>query len=319
MDLSIIIVNWNSLEFLGKCIASIKSQTSRLAYEIIVVDSGSFDGSRDMLARTNTEVIFVQCEQNVGFAKANNLGYSRSRGRNLLFLNPDTELMGPAINILSAQLERLPDAGVLGARLLSGDGTVQTSCLQSFPTLLNQLLDSELLRSRFPRWRLWGMSPLFCATDAAAGVEVVSGACMLLKRPVFESVGLFSTDYFMYSEDMDLCLKVLNQGWRNYYIPTAVITHYGGGSSRKSASVFSSVMMVESLWRYLRKNRGVTYGLAYRLSMTCAACVRIVLLEVGRRWRHLALADQAGAASLTKWRAILRWSLGMESWVSKYR
>lgn len=319
MDLSIIIVNWNSSQLVRKCIGSITGQTVGLTYEIIVVDSGSFDGCGDMLARECPGVVFVQSEENIGFAKANNLGFDRSRGQSLLFLNPDTELVGPAINTLVAHHRRLPAAGALGARLLNSDGTVQTSCIQSFPTLVNQLLDCEALRRRFPLWRIWGMGSLFLAETAPAEVEAVSGACLLVSRRVFESVGGFNPDYFMYSEDIELCYRTAKAGLKNYYVPTALVRHHGGGSSRKSAGAFASVMMVESLWRYLRRNRGTAYGLAYRLSLACAACVRLALLE-GRRLRHRPPPGQAQApGSLAKWRSILRWCLGLEGWVLKYR
>jgi GT2 family glycosyltransferase len=109
-------------------------------------------------------------------------------------------------------------------------------------------------------------------------VEGISGACLLIRREVFEHVGGFSEDYFMYGEDMDLCLKVRRAGWKNYYVPEAELVHYGGGSSKQSASNFSAVMMRESIWRFLRKHRGGLYGQAYRCAMLLAASCRLGLL-----------------------------------------
>ena len=129
-----------------------------------------------------------------------------------LFLNPDTELVGPAINVLFDHLRALPDAGAVGCKLLNSDGTVQTSCIQSIPTILNQVLDSEASRAKWPRSLLWGMAPLFSASENPEEVEAITGACVMLKREVFEEVGLFSEDYFMYAEDIDLSYKIRKAG-----------------------------------------------------------------------------------------------------------
>src|SRR5262245_55141684 len=136
MDLSIIIVNWNSREYLRKCMTSISSHAPRLDYEVIVIDSGSFDGCEEMLKEHFPAVRFVQHERNDGFAKANNIAFGASAGASLLFLNPDTEVVGPAIEVLYKSLHSLPDAGIVGARLVNTDGSLQSSCIQALPTIL---------------------------------------------------------------------------------------------------------------------------------------------------------------------------------------
>src|SRR5437762_3548719 len=133
MDLSIIIVNWNSKDYLRKCLKSIYANTHGIDFEIIVVDNASFDGSGELLAQDFPKVRFVQSHTNLGFARANNLGFGNSTGRNVLFLNPDTEAVGGALNELLQRLQRLPNAGVVGCKLLNTDGSMQTSCLQSYP------------------------------------------------------------------------------------------------------------------------------------------------------------------------------------------
>src|SRR5579862_9544021 len=132
--LSIIIVNWKSCDFLRKCIQSIDSNKGSLMLEVVVVDNASYDGSKEMLAGEFPSVVFVQNDKNQGFAHANNLGYQHSRGRNLLFMNPDTEVIGDALARLVTVVETTPDAGVIGARLLNDDSTLQTSCVQAFPS-----------------------------------------------------------------------------------------------------------------------------------------------------------------------------------------
>ena len=138
--LSIVIVNWKSADFLRKCLQSIFANASDMSLEVIVVDNASFDGSAELVEREFPGVHFVQSKENLGFAGANNLGVRSAKGRNLLFLNPDTEVIGTALERMSSFLDATPDAGAVGCKLLNTDGTVQTSCIQPFPTILNQAL-----------------------------------------------------------------------------------------------------------------------------------------------------------------------------------
>src|SRR5271170_2135321 len=245
-ELSVIIVNWNSAEFVCGCIRSIRQHTTGLICEIIVIDNASYDGCDKVLQVDDLGVTYLQSDRNLGFAKANNLAFEASRGTSLLFLNPDTEVVGPAILTLYRALHQLPAAGVVGSKLLNHDGSLQKSCIQSFPTILNQVLDSEYLVRKWPRSKLWGMAPLYRPTDHPEVVEMISGACLMLKREVFQKVGRFSEDYFMYTEDADLCYKVCRAGWKNYYVPEASVVHFGGGSSKQAVSNFSAIIMRES-------------------------------------------------------------------------
>jgi GT2 family glycosyltransferase len=313
MDISIIIVNWNSRDYLQRCIASVLEWTSNVDFEILVIDSASFDGADEMLKQCYPQVRFIQSDTNLGFAKANNAAFRESTGSHILFLNPDTELIGPGINILFDYMQMLPKAGAIGCKLLNADKSVQTSCIQAFPTILNQLLNSEFLRALFPKSSIWGMRSLFSASDEPAEVDMISGACLMLRRSLFEQVGLFSEDYFMYAEDLDLCYKIRQAGYLNYYIPSASVIHFGGGSTEKSPGDFSVVMMRESIWRFMKKNRGKIYGLAYRVSITVSAIGRLLLLMIllpsqypGKKW-------PSWYGSLKKWWAILTWSLGLKA------
>jgi GT2 family glycosyltransferase len=308
-DLSIIIVNWNSAEFVRRCVSSIREHTTGLTYEILVVDNASFDGCDAVLKKHAPDVTYIQCANNLGFAKANNHAFQASRGSNLLFLNPDTEMVGPAIGVLDRTLHQMPTAGAVGARLLNGDRSLQTSCIQSFPTILNQVLDSEYFRRKWPESVLWGTKPFLNNDRELAEVEAISGACLMIRRDVFERVEGFSEDYFMYAEDMDLCYKVRKAGYKNYYVPEAELIHFGGSSSKHAASNFSIVMMRESIWRFLRNTRGDLYGIGYRLAMLSSAVCRLVLLGSISLLRRFRYRRQSSNDSLRKWWAILRWSL----------
>lgn len=312
MDLSIVIVNWNSKDYLQKCIASIMDSKTEIRFEIVVIDGGSFDGSGEMLKQCYPQVKFIQSDKNLGFAKANNVAFKASSGSHILFLNPDTEVVIPAIDILFDQMQKLSRAGAIGCKLLNADGSVQTSCIQSFPTILNQLLDSEFLRALFPNSRLWGMASLFSPATGPAEVEVLSGACIMMRRSLFEQIGQFSEDYFMYAEDSDLCYKVRRAGYKNYYIPDATIFHFGGGSTEKSPSDFSVVMMRESVWRLMRKTRGRLYSFVYRVSTMISSIGRLILLMVLFPLHLLRRGGGSWNGSFRKWKAILSWSLGLK-------
>lgn len=319
MDLSIIIVNWNSKDYLLKSIASIEAETKGMELEIVVIDAASFDGCAEMLRQIYPHVLFIQSDRNVGFANANNEAFRAARGRNILFLNPDTKIEDFAIERLYSQLISLPKAGIVGAKLLNSDRSVQETCIRAFPTILNQVLDSNMLRKLFPRARLWGMKPLFVRSKGAKEVDAVSGACLMVKKSVFESVGMFSTDYFMYSEDVDLCLKVRKVGLNTYYVPTAVVVHYGGASSSQtSLNTFSAVMMLESRWRFFRKTRSLWYAKLYRLAMFGVSIIRIGLVLFMWLTRRLHGRESQNETVLKKWIARLRWTLGGESWVKDY-
>lgn len=318
MDFSIIIVNWNSKDYLLKAIASVEAETKGIEFEVVVIDGGSFDGCDEMLRKFYPHVVFIQSAKNIGFAKANNKAFKASCGRNLLFLNPDTEVEGHAIKTLYDELNALPNAGIVGPKLLNSDRSIQESCIRAFPTILNQVLESDMLRNLFPGAKLWGMKPLFEEIEVPQEVDAVSGACFMINRSVFERVGMFSTDYFMYSEDIDLCLKVQKAGLNTYYVPGAVVVHHGGGSSQASPNTFSSVMMLESRWRFFRKTRSVWYSRFYCIAMfgTCILRVGLVLFV----WLACRLAGKefSGSAVLKRWIAKLRWTIGGERWVKNY-
>ena len=304
--LSIVIVNWNSRQYLANCLASIRRYVPPLDYEVVVVDSGSFDGCAEML-RGEAAVVFVQSETNIGFARANNLAVEHARGDMLLFLNPDTELQAGAVGELLAAHRALHQPGVVGACLRNSDGTLQRSCVMPFPTLLNQALDADRLQRRFPHIAVCQSAQTFEGAVSPVEVQAVSGACMMLSRARFDALGGFSADYFMYAEDLDLCWASAAAGCVNAYVPRAQVVHHGGGSSRHHRDSFANVLMRESLNRLLRKRHGPAYARLHRCVIGLVALLRLGLLAAVRR--H-------ASPSATKWTTLLRWSLGREPWAA---
>jgi GT2 family glycosyltransferase len=318
LDLSIIIINWNSVAFLRKCLATVRDNAAGLRYEVIVVDNSSYDGSAEMMRNEFPDYRFIQSQENQGFSRANNLGFRHSSGRHVLFLNPDTEIAGAALQKMVQVLDSAPDAGIAGAHLLNSDGSVQTSCIQRFPGILNQCLDADFLRDRFPNLAIWGMQPLLRKSKKPSPVEVISGACLMIQRDVFEAVGQFDEGYFMYAEDTDLSYKVYSASRKNYYCPTAVVTHHGGQSSSSAPqSNFSTVMIRESLHRFFVVHKGGLYAALYRVLTGVAALGRLLLLSLLLVLSLGCFRRGALLNAFRKWARVLRWSLGLEGWVNK--
>jgi GT2 family glycosyltransferase len=202
-----------------------------------------------------------------------------------------------------ARSKVLQDAAVVGCRLLNSDLSVQTSCIQTFPTILNQALDADLLRQLWPSSSIWGTAPLGSTTETPARVEVISGACMMIRREVFERIGMFSREYFMYAEDLDLCRNAVTAGYGNYFIGDAAIIHHGGKSS---APQRATIIKWRSLLQYFVKHHGYLYALAFRGVMCAVAVVRLGVLALGLV-RPAALADDPNSyPARMKWRDILR-------------
>ena len=311
MELSIIIVNWNALDYLRECIVSIYENTVSIKFEIIVVDNASTKGDVDTLRMLFPQVKIIKSRQNLGFARANNLGCREANGAYVLFLNPDTKLVGPAINIMMQNMRSLSDAGIVGCRQVNSDLTVQTTSIQKFPTISNQILNIEYLRLRWPGCPLWNIAPLFCDNPLPVVVDVIPGACMLLRRELFEQEGMFSEEYFMYAEDIDLNYKIAKKDYKNYYISNAVIIHYGGkSSSQKSVNQWATMMKYCAMSRYYSKNHSSGYATVYRIVIGISAFGRLIMIAFAFPfssilWRRAALQKAA-----QKWWATLKWALG---------
>jgi GT2 family glycosyltransferase len=318
VKLSIIIVNWNSLGYLRKCLTSLYGHIGDLSFEVIVVDNASPEPGIEALNAEFPDVLVIKSDINLGFAGANNLGFTRSSGEYLAFLNPDTEVTDNAFKIMLEQSLSIPDAGVIGCKLLNTDFSVQTSCIQTFPTIPNQLLDYEYLRLRWPSCSFWSIGALFSESKNPVPVDVISGACMLLRRDVFERAGKFTEDYFMYAEDLDLCYKVRALGLRNYFVGQARVIHHGGQSSnRVNVNNWSIIMRFQAVHKFCVKRQGSLYGSLFRATMGTAALLRVVLLSLAKPFAGNDLRKQTIKDSTSKWLAVLKWSYGFDGAVLK--
>lgn len=310
MDLSIIIVNWNSLDFTIDCVTSISECVRDLDYEVIVIDNASSDGLCLPLKEMYPAIRFIRSDENVGFARANNIGAAASKGGSILFLNPDTKVLKNAVQEMVLELMKCSEAGAVGCRLLNPDLTVQTSCVQRFPTILNQIFGLGFLQ----RFRLTAALSGLRVSDseeASSDVEVVSGACLMVKRDAFNNVGGFSAEYFMYAEEADLCYKLRRAGWKVRFVGDAQIVHYGGQSTKKLVHTSAEIMMRDSVFRLLRKFRGGPYARAYRVGLLLSAIVRLILICPILLIPKSMLDRDRVFFAFRKWARIASWSVSL--------
>lgn len=318
MNLSILIINWKSAHYLRPCLASVFRETQGIEFEVIVVDNASYDGSAELIRTEFPQVTFIQNDQNQGFAKANNLGYRHSSGEILVFLNPDTEVIGNALPTMCSHLRSMPKAGALGCLLLNSDLSVQTSCVQAFPTILSQMLDGDYLRQLFPRWSIWGTKALVDYGGNPVLVDAVSGACLMVERTAFEAVGLFSEDYFMYTEDLELCYKIWKAGYSIYHINDAKVIHHGKGSAgMQEEKGFSTILQKQTLMHFFRQTRGSLYSKLYKVVLGCSAILRLMLVALMLPIAFLMRDPTSLIRALKKWYKVFRWSIGLEVWAEK--
>ena len=280
MDLSIIIVNWNTRDLLARCLTSLYEQPPDCQFDVWVVDNASGDGSAQMVRTSFPQVQVVANSQNSGFARANNQAICQSVARYVLLLNPDTLVHAGAVNALYQHIKADTGLGAVGPKLLNADGTLQVSVYPA-PTLGSEF------------WRLFhldGLVPVSCYPHAALEkldprpVDVIMGACLMVRRAVLDQVGLFDTDYFVYSEEVDLCERIRKAGYRLMWLPAAQVTHYGGRSTSQVADAMFLELYRNKL-RFFRKQRGKTNAWLYKYLLYVAAAARISSAMIAKTLR----------------------------------
>ena len=258
-EISIVIVSWNTRDLLRACLKSIYATMDEIAFEVIVVDNASEDGSAEMVESEFPEATLIRSESNLGFAAGCNLGLRKATGRFLMILNSDAELTAGAVSRMLDFMERRPDAGLVGPKLVSPDGTLQING-QRFPTLAREILGVIRAQKLIPGVATlgWGREDF----DRDAEVDSLAGACMLVRREVVEQVGLLDERFFMYFEDVDWCRRTKRAGWKIYYLGEAQIVHGWACSSAKQGIVRSHELLHRSRYLYFRKHHGLIQAAA---------------------------------------------------------
>ncbi len=287
-DLSIIIVTRNTCQLTCAAIESALSGREDPRREIILVDNGSTDGTAAAVAERYPSVRLLRSERNLGFARANNLAASQAQGQFLLLLNSDAALQPEALAAAVGWMRAHPDCGVAGVQLLNPDGSPQNS-IANFPTLATELLNKSLLRWLCPR-RYPGKEHRFAEP---VEVETVVGACMIIRRDLWDALGGLDERYFFFLEETDFCLQARRLGKRVMHLPQIKVWH-GQGRTAKKDSAAARVEYWRSRYIYFAKNYGrgvqlaLAAGLLPRLFANCLGSGLLVALTLGRsaRWQN---------------------------------
>ncbi len=244
---------------LAKVKSTNSSVTRPLRIEAIVVDNDSSDSSAEMVQAEFPQILLIANDRNRGFTAANNQGLSLSRGRHLLLLNPDTEVVGDALRAMVSYMDEHADVGVLGPQLRYPDGSLQAS-RRRFPTLATALVESTVVQEWWPDNRFIRRYTVADRPDnVVQQVDWLVGACLLVRRQVYEQVGGLDEGYFMYSEELDWCRRVKMAGWQIVYLPTAIIIHHEGKSSEQIVAS-RHIYFQSSKVRYFRIHHGRFQG-----------------------------------------------------------
>jgi GT2 family glycosyltransferase len=255
MDLSVLIVSYNTRELTLACLSSLYAKTAGLRFEVIVVDNASEDGSADAIAERFPRVTLLRLSQNIGFARANNLAARHAIGDRLLLLNSDTVILDDALTRMVAFARAHPDAGIVGGRTLYGDGSLNATSCFGQPTVWSAVCTATGLSRLFHRSRWLNPEALGdWPRDTVRQVGVVTGCFLLIDRPLWDELGGFDERFFMYSEDTDLCLRATRLGRPCMHNPDATIVHYGGKSEKTRADKMAKVLAARS--QLFAKHRG---------------------------------------------------------------
>lgn len=274
MDVSIIIVNWNTKNILRDCLRSVYEQAGDVDYEVIVVDNASTDGSLDMIKSDFERVVLLENAQNKGFATANNQGMEIAKGRYVLLLNSDTVVLDGAIAKTVSFADAHPRAGVTGCRVLNADRTLQPTCFM-FPSILNMFLSSTYLYKFFPKSRFFGRERMtWWDRSDVRQVDVVTGCFMLVRREAIDQVGVMDERFFMYAEETDWCYRFREEGWDVTFTPAGQIIHLGGQSTAKKP-VAMIVQLRLSILKFIRKHSGRFAQVSARFLTALFFAVRI--------------------------------------------
>lgn len=250
MDLSIVIVSYNVSSFLDQTLATLSEAVNGLETETFVVDNASSDDSVAMVRRKYPWVTLIESAENLGFARGNNLALSRVTGRHVLLLNPDTVLRTNTLTTMVSFLDEHREAGAAGCKVINPDGSLQLACRRGFPTPGMAFYKMIGLSGLFPKSRTFGAYNLtYLDPDVISEVDAVSGSFMMLRKEALDRVGFLDGDFFMYGEDLDLCYRIKQAGWKIYYVPLTEIIHFKGESAKtvptlKSVRDFYTAMRI---------------------------------------------------------------------------
>jgi GT2 family glycosyltransferase len=270
MDISIIIVNWNTRDLLQSCLESVFKTIHDISYEIIVVDNASRDGSVVMLQEKYPEIRLIQNEENRGFGAANNQAMCIMTGRYALLLNSDAVLAENAVRELFTFMETQSDAAMTCGQLLNADGSKQNS-VASFPDLLALLTNTSFLEYLFPK----RYPSKRYSHDKPIAVDSCVGACLLVRKKAIEDVGMLDERYFFFFEETDWAYQMKKAGWKVFHVPTALIYHFQGQSI--GGDIQSRIEFYRSRYQFFCKWKSRPYFIVACIVIFIRLCINWLL------------------------------------------
>lgn len=306
MKVSVIIVNYKVKYYLAQCLHSVFRALEGIDGEVIVVDNDSQDDSISYARELYPQVTFIENKENVGFARANNMAIRQSKGEYVVLLNPDTvvneHLLVDCISLLDAR----PDIGATGVRMLNENGTFAPESRRGVPTPFTAFCKMVGLTKLFPKSRLFGRYYMkYLDEYAATPIEIISGACMFIRKSVLDECGLLDEDFFMYGEDIDLSYRMLKTGKLNYYVPTRIM-HYKGESTHKNTFRYVYVFY-EAMYIFFRKHYA-SYNWALSIPIRSAIYFKGATEFVSRKLRGWLVKPQTQQEFLQSVRFLLKGS-----------
>ena len=305
--ISVIIVSWNVRDLLRRCLLALNRhlKNKNYKYEIIVVDNASHDGSVEMVEQALPEVKVIKNRENVGFAAANNQAARIAKGMFLLFVNPDTELQDD----IETLLEHFRDqrvAAVFG-KLIYPNGQIQLHTLKRFPTFLNQTMELLGLVRLFPNIKIFNAEEKNgSAYERTHYVDWGAGAFFVFRKDLFEQLGMFDEDYFVYGEEMDLFFKVKRRGYKSIYEPRVHIIHHVGSSTKQHPGMY--LMLHQNKVLFMKKNYNSFSAICYRYfflvmhqTLRGIHSLLVAVLTKDRCWRKIFFAKMKNQFNVVKW------------------
>ena len=255
MDISIVIVGWNAKPYLEMCLESLEAAPPRRSMEVFVVDNASIDGSSEMIKSRFPWVKLIRSEENLGFAKGNNVALRQCRGQYICLVNPDVKVFPGCLDALADFLSQNPKVGFVGPRVLNADMTQQVTC-RHFPSIWNNFCSASKLSSVFKNSRLFtGEQMFYFPHDRTLAVDVLGGCFIMVRRETLDAVGLMDEGFYMYGDDLDWCRRCWKAGWQVVFFPGAQAIH-DNGAITKPYPVRFAVAQQRSILHYWLKYHG---------------------------------------------------------------
>ena len=281
MDLSIIIINYNVKEFLQNLLHSIEKASANINKEIIIVDNASDDGSVELIKQRFPSCKLISNDKNLGFGKANNQALKIATGKYFLLINPDSIVSEDTFDKMIAFFKKNSEAGLAGCKILNPDGTLQLACRRSYPGPWTSFCKVTGLSNLFPRSKIFARYNLtYLDENKTYEVDAISGSFMMMRKEVYDKVGGFDEEFFMYGEDLDLCYQIKSAGYKVFYVHRTQVIHYKGESTKRSR-LDETKLFYDAMHLFVKKHLSGSFLVEYILRF--AIGIRKIFAFLGKR------------------------------------